>query len=270
MSTAVPAAPAPTNPPPTASRPTGSPASIPRGELRDQGAVRRDSVAIERWTARGLVKVTGEARFGEGTLDGTITIAGALSAESVQLRGSLDLGGPGEVRHRFVGSGSLRTAAAFHAGEADLKGTVRTGGALSVDRLLKLRGTLDAPSLAVGALDFSGDAEVPGTTTGGSISAHLLASSAFGPIRAKNVSLRAKIPNLVERILSRDVEVSVDQIEAETVYLEAVDVEFVRAPKISLGRNAHITQYEGTIVRRHPSSRVGFESRSPPPYGLSR
>lgn len=246
------------------------PSELPRGEVRDVGAVRKDSVSIERWSAHGLVKVTGDVRVGDGSLQGTVAIAGAVSAASLRYQGTVGVGGLVDVRERLVGSGALRTSLALHAGEADLKGTVRTVGAVSVDRMLRVRGTLECPSLAVGRLDLEGQAEVSGDTTTPAVSAHLLTSSHFGTIRAQTVRLRAKIPNLVEKILSRDVEVTVDRIEAESVELEAVDVDFVRAPEISLGRNAHVTQYEGTIVRRHRSSRVGFESRSPPPYGLSR
>lgn len=263
---------------PTGSAPSATPSSrapspvpeLARGEVRDVGAVRKDSVAIERWAAHGVVKVTGDVRVGDGSLDGTATVGGAVSAGSLRYRGTVGVSGAVDVRDRLVGSGAFRAALTLHAGEADLKGTVRTVGGVSVDRTLRVRGTLECPSLAVGRLDLEGQAAVPGDTTAPAVTAHLLTSSAFGTIRAHTVSLRAKIPNLVEKILSRDVEVTVDRIEAEAVELEAVDVGFVRAPEISLGRNAHVTQYEGTIVRRHRTSRVGFESRSPPPYGLSR
>jgi len=62
----------------------------------------------------------------------------------------------------------------------------------------------------------------------------------------------------------------VDRIEAESVKLEGVKVAFVRAPQVILGRGCHVTEVDGTIVRRHPSSHVGPESRSLPPYGLRR
>jgi hypothetical protein len=227
-------------------------------------------VDADRWTARGLVKVTGDANIGEGTVEGTVTVGGKLAANSVQYRGTVDVEGGVEIGGTIAGSGTLRTGQTLHAGDADLQGTVRAVGAMSVDRTLAMRGSLATPSLKVETLTFEGDAGIPGGLTGTSVSARLTADSTFGTIRARSVSLRARGPNLVEMFFWSRVHVRVDRIEAETAELEGVEVEFVHAPQITLGRNAHVTRYEGTIVKRHPSSRVGYESKSLPPYGLRR
>ncbi|HYB77790.1 MAG TPA: hypothetical protein VEE83_03810 [Thermoplasmata archaeon] len=241
------------------------------GELHDTGTVRRDSVAVERWMARGVAKVTGDVRVTEGTLDGTLAVGGRVSAKTLRYQGTVDVTGSVDVQGRLSGSGTLRLGLTLHAQEIDLRGTVRVLGAASVDRAMRVRGVLTAPSLAVGELDVEGEVHIPGPTSATvSVSARLSDDSQFGFVRARSVSLRAKVPNLVEKVLGRRVTVTVDRIEADQVSLEAVDAKFVRSPRITLGRNAHVTEYEGTIVARHPSSRVGFESRSPPPYGLTR
>ena len=264
-------APVPPSSSPSTPVPPTAPPTRPRvGEIRDFGTVRKESVDADRWTARGTVKVTGDVHLGTGELDGVVSLAGKLTATGLRFRGTLDIGGAAAVSGTFTGSGSLRVGAPFHAGDAELKGTARLLGATSVDRALTVRGSLVTPSLAVGSLDLQGEAQVAGTLVATSVSARLTADSAFTTVRARSVSLRAKLPNLVEMVLGRRVTVTVQRVDADAVDLEGVDVEFVHAPQITLGRGAHVTEYEGTIVRRHPSSRVGYESKSKPPYGLSR
>jgi len=251
--------------------PVAAPPPRPRvPDLRDDGAVRHDTVDADRWAARGLVKVTGDANVGDGTLDGTVTIGGKLSANSVRYRGTVEVDGPVQVGGAVSGAGTLRAGQTFHAGEAKLKGTVKVSRAASVDGAFAVHGSLAAPSLAVGSLALDGEAQIPGELTGTTVSARLAADSTFGSIRARSVSLRARAPNLVEMVFWGRIQVSAERVEGDEVELEGVEVQFVRAPKITLGRNAHVTQYEGTIVRRHASSRVGFESKSRPPYGLRR
>ena len=56
----------------------------------------------------------------------------------------------------------------------------------------------------------------------------------------------------------------------DVVEIVSCSLEGVRAGEIVLGRNAHVGTVEGKVVRAHPSSRVGPESWSRPPPGLSR
>lgn len=234
------------------------------------GTARRDSVDADRWSAHGTTKVTGDVNVGTAELSGTVSVGGKLTAGAFRCRGVLEVQGPVDVAGTFDSSGGLHAESTVHAVDADLRGELQVAGAVSVDRSLTVRGQLSAPSLAVGGLDLEGEAQVPGEVTGTSISARFTRASVLWTVRARTVSLRAKIPNLVEKVLGRRFDVTVRRVEADTVDLQGVDVQFVRSPNITLGREAHITEYEGTIVRRHPSSRVGFESRSPPPYGLRR
>jgi cytoskeletal protein CcmA (bactofilin family) len=265
----------PAAPPPPApgapARPTPA-ASPPRsGEIRDTGTVRRDSVNAERWSARGTVKVTGDVSAGHAQWEGTVTIGGKLTAGAARSQGTLEVGGPVEVTGSFGTSGSFHAGNTLHAGEADLRGDVHVAGTISVDRGLSVRGILDAPSLTAVGFALQGEARVPGDVVGGpAVSTDCSRDSELGTVRASRVRLHAKGPSLVGKVMGREVTVTVQRIEADSVDLEGVDVQFVRAPEIVLGRDAHVTEYEGTIVRRHPTSRVGFESRSPKPYGLRR
>jgi len=269
----------PPSSPPVPAPPPASPATVPpaappprprTGEVHDEGAVRRDSVDADRWVARGTVKVTGDVRVGSAQLGGTVSVGGKLTAGAVRSHGAFEVDGAVEVTGLLASSGNLRAESTVHAREGDLRGESHVAGALSVDRMLTVRGSLIAPSLAVGGLDLEGTAEVPGEVVALTVTAHFTNRSALGTVRAPSVRLRARVPNLVEKVFGREMAVTVRRVEAETAELEGVDVTFVRAPKIILGRDAHLTEYEGTIVKRHPSSRVGFESRSPRPYGLRR
>ena len=232
--------------------------------------MRRDSVSALRWSARGTVKVTGDVDVGSADLDGMVSIAGMLTADAFRCRGALEVGGPVDVAGLLDSSGGLHAASTVHAVDAHLRGEVLAVGAVSVDRLLTSDGSLTAPSLTVGVLTLDGEAQVLGDIVGTTVTARFSRDSALGTVRARSVALRAKIPNLVEKALGRQMAVTVRRVEADTVELEGIDAKFVRSPRITLGRDAHITEYEGTIVRRHPSSRVGFESRSARPYGLWR
>jgi hypothetical protein len=255
---------------PVAARPS-PPAPRPReGEIRDLGTVRRDSVDANRWTARGTVKVTGDVNVGAAELEGSVAIAGKVAAGAFRSRGTVEVEGPVDITGALETSGGLHAAGTVHAAEADLRGEVAVLGALSVDRVLRCRGSLAAPSLSVGGLSLQGEAQIPGDIVGNSVEARFTRNSVLWTVRARSVSLRARIPNLVEKVLGREMAVTIRRVEADAVVLEGVDVKFVRSPSITLGRDAHITEYEGTIVRQHPSARVGFESRSPRPYGLWR
>jgi len=240
------------------------------GELHDLGTVRRDSVEADRWVGRGAIKVLADVRVREARLDGNVSIGGKLAASDLRGSGSLEFGGAVEVAGHLGLSGNLRASSTVHALDADLRGDSQVEGEIRVDRTLTARGRLGAASLAVGAVTLVGAASVPGETRAYSVSMRFTADSSLGPVTAKTVDLRARRPNLFDKVFGRDRAFTVARVEADAVALEGVDVQFVRSPAITLGRGAHVTEYEGTIVRRHPSSRVGFESRSPRPYGLSR
>jgi len=265
------AAPPPTPVSPAKNAPAAPAPPRPRvGELHDSGTIHRESVDADHWVANGLVKVTGDAHLGNGKLTGTVSIGGKLSAATVQYRGTLDVDGAIEATGSFTGSGSLRTGSTLHVASADLRGSVRISGAITVDGALVARASVAAPSATVGELTLEGEAHIPGDLTGTSVSARLKENSNFGTIRGRSVVLRAKPPNIVDKVFFRTVTVKVARVEADSADLAGVDVGFVRAPQITLGPYAHVTEYEGTIVKRHPSSRVGFESKSPAPYGLRR
>ncbi len=257
-------------PSPTPAEPAEAPSPRRPPSIVDRGTVRRAEVEAERWHLRGTAKVLGPVKVGLGVVDGTLVAEGPLVAETFTSRGSLELTGPVEVRGRLATEGTFRARSLVRAGEADLRGTTRLFAGIEVARALSVRGSFSSARVEAGAFDLRGTAEVPGALRCGRLYAQLTGNSSFSTIEAREVRLRGRPTRLVDRALLHHTEVKVERIEAEAVALEAVDVEFVRAPTIALGSGAHVTRLEGTVVQVHATSRVGPESKSPPPYGLRR
>lgn len=266
--------PAPVAPAAPVKPPTVPPAAAPKiprsGEIRDRGVARRDNVHALRWSTYGTVKVLAEVDVGEAKLSGMTSVGGPFTADTVRSGGTLDLGGSMEVVGRLVSDGSLRTRGPVHAGEAELRGVTHLLGDLKVDRSLTIHGALLASSVRADSFVAEGELEVPGDVEAARVDLRFRGKSRLGNVRAATVRLAVRPPNPIEMVLGRQLPVEVLRVEADSVELEGVEVRFVRAPEILLGRNAHVTEFEGKIVRRHPSARVGPESRSPPPHGLTR
>ncbi len=261
-----------TSPPrPSSATPAAAPPAAPlEGAIFDRGIVSRDTVRARTWELHGTGKVLGAATVVDLTAQGTLVVGGALAADRASARGTLEVGGPIEIRSSLSVGGRLRAAGAVHAAESELVGSTTIAGELRVDRALRVRGSLSAPALWAGQVSLRGNARVPGTISAHDVSMDLEGDSALGAIEAGSVRLVARAPHPVARLLGHRISVSVERVEAETAELTAVDVRFVRAKRITLGRDSHVGALEGTVVRSHPSSRIGPESRSPPPPGLSR
>ena len=251
--------------------PTPSPPSPPRERLvEDRGTVRHDAVHAQRWSVAGSVKVSREVDVGEADVHGTVSIGGRLTAAQFRARGTLDVEGAVDVQGTLSVRGNAHFTAAVHAVDLGLDGCGRFGGAVSVDRTLTSRGVLEAPSVAAGVLSLEGSATVRGEIRALQITADLPETSSLGRVQARTVRIHGRSANLLDKVFFRESRTHVDRVEADRVELEAVDVRFVRAKEIRLGRESHVTEVEGTIVQRHPSSSVGPEVKSPPHYGLRR
>jgi cytoskeletal protein CcmA (bactofilin family) len=245
------------------------------GVVRDVGAARHDVVRAARWTSSGSVKVTGDASAGEVALRGLATIGGRLTAERLTSEGTLEVLGAVDVRSSLSVGGTFRPVGTVHLGAGEVRGTLRAVAPVKVDRELRVRGVLEAPSLEVGLLDLEGSARVPGAVVArAKVRAQFRGDSTLGTVTAPEVVLRGPapglVPTLVRKVFGGSARVEVDRVEADRVELEAVRVAFVRSKAVVLGPGAHVAEVEGTIVRQHASARVGPESESPPPYGLSR
>jgi len=252
--------------PPSPSAASGSP-RVP--VVRDRGTVRLDAIQADRWLVTGTAKVARNVTTEELRLRGLLTVGGTLATGSLGGKGTIEVEGSVDVRGTLAMAGTLR-GAGVHAADLDVRGTLRSAGPLRIDRQGSIVGALEAPELSAPILQLDGGVRVPGRTQAGTVHAQLRETSEFGTIAARSVWLHGKVANLVDKVFFHSCTVTVGRIEAETVDLEGIDVEFVRSPQIVLGRSCHVTRVEGTIVRQHPSSFVGPESRTPAPYGLRR
>jgi cytoskeletal protein CcmA (bactofilin family) len=243
--------------------------------VRDRGTVRRESIRATAWSSNGLAKVQGDVDVGAGDVRGLTSIAGKLTAQSFRSRGSLEVVGAIEVAGDLSVDGTTHLQSVVHASTLTARGTLDSAADLRVDRALTATGTLEAPSAHVGLLDLTGSLELPKELEA-VVSVRLRArgDSHVGEIRAKRVVVEgpptALIPTLLRKVFGGNASVRVERIDADSVQLSAADVGFVHAKEIVLGAGAHVTALEGTVVRQHSTARVGPESRTPPPHGLSR
>jgi cytoskeletal protein CcmA (bactofilin family) len=256
------------NVPPSFS-PAPAPSARPRA-LVDRQASWRESVLAQRWIAKGTAKVAKDVEATAVDLDGVVSVGGQISAGTLRLRGTLEVTGNVFVTESFVVRGAVRASATVRAGSLDSRGSFRTSAALTVDGFASVVGNLEAPAVKSASLRLTGGGRIPGRIDAASVWAELREASDFGTIVAGSVRFHAKVPTIVDKVRFREWPVTIDRIEAEVVDLQGVEVNHVRAPQVVLGRGCHVTQVEGSIVRQHPSSYVGPESRSKPPYGLRR
>lgn len=238
--------------------------------LRERGTVCHEEVRARRWDVRGIAKVVRGIEVDLLRCDGTAVVGGPLVAGELTVAGALEARGPVTVGRRLRVRGSIDAGASVHAHDASFEGPVRLGGELVVDGALRLRGALRAPAVRCEQLRVRGTVAVPGTIASPTIEAVLLGDSSVGSVECRELRLRGPVVNVVERVLGREAVVEVGRVEAEKVWVEGARVGFLRAQEIVLGRGAHVTATEGRVVRAHPSSRVGPESWSRPPLGLSR
>lgn len=256
-------------PPSTAAIPSPDPV------VRDTGAIRHDTVRAMRWTVAGTCKVTGDATAAEAMVSGLLSVGGRLTVTRMTVHGTLEVLGGTDVRERAEVDGTFHPRGSVHLASARVAGILRTESDVRVDQELAVDGALEAASLHVAVLDLTGTATVPGEIVAtGRIRASFRGDSSLGPIQAREVTLKGPppglVPSLMRKVFGGNAHVQIDRVEADRVELEAVNVSLVRSKEIVLGPGSQVTEIEGTIVRQHPTARVGPESRSRPPHGLSR
>jgi cytoskeletal protein CcmA (bactofilin family) len=258
-------------PPAPAAGPGAPPVATPRaGAVQDRGVSRRDRLRTESWRSNGAAKIVGDVDVGTAVTDGSVTIGGRLVADRFRARGTLEVVGEVRVAEALEVRGTFLAHATVRAGDLALVGTAHATGGIAADRSLSGRGSLAASSLLAGAIEYTGEVEVPNTIEAWRVDLALPGSSRLGAVRAHVARIRGKVPNLVEQVLQRRIFVEIERVEADEVTLEGVDVSFVRSPKLVLGRGAHVTNVEGSIVAQHATASVGPRSESPPPHGLRR
>jgi cytoskeletal protein CcmA (bactofilin family) len=250
--------------------PAGSPAaptpSPLLGELRDTGAVRRDDVRVRRYTTRGAVKVLRDLTFVEGNLQGFVSVGGTLSAERLTSDATLDIAGNVAVTGELAGRGTIVVGGDLTGGDVHVDGLLRVRGAVRLDGHLRVKGHLDvATDLSARSVRFDGSATVGGTLEATIVVGTLRRPSHLTVVRAQSVRIvRPPFP------VGRRGSLRLDRIEATDVQLSGVDCEYLRADRVWLGADAHVTRVDGAVVRRRASGVVGPVAREPVPAGLSR
>ncbi len=257
--------------PPSPPKPVA--ASLPprTGQIIDRGTVRRESIRAEIWAIDGTAKVLGNVDVDRADLRGFVTIAGALRADRVLARGELEVVGIVTARGTLEVRGQCRTLTDVVARDAGFEGTVHIGGALRVTHLLEVRGQLTVVgSASAGFFQADGQFEIGGTLRAPRVQATIRGVSHIGTVEGGDVRFTLPVRLPILRSILESGTLDIDRIEAETVHIEGVTVQYLRAARIVVGPNCHVVRYDGTIVSCHPSSHLGPESRSPRPAGMSR
>ncbi|MCI4329705.1 MAG: hypothetical protein L3K01_01875 [Thermoplasmata archaeon] len=250
--------------PPPIPKPVAAPERS--GTLSDRGVIRRAEVRAARWTVDGTAKVTGAVDVDTVELDGSTSIGGKLTAVELRTDGMLDVSGDAVVKHRLAVEGTARFGGTLHAGDVDARGTLHVGGTVDVDRSVLWRGCIEVGA-ALKASRFAGEGRVAvtGTVAVKDVDIALDSPSRVGAIIAESVRVRRR-----PRFLGPTPSLEVERIDANLVELEGVHVEYLRASRIVAGEGCRIARYDGTVVRKHASARLGPSSVSAPPYGLFR
>lgn len=250
--------------PPPVAKPVAAPERT--GTISDKGVVRRADVRALRWSVHGTAKVTGVVEADTVELDGSTSIGGRLTAVELRTDGMLDVAGEAFVKHRLAVEGTARFGGTLHAGDVDTRGTLHVGGTVDVDRSVLWRGCIEVGA-ALKASRFAGEGRVSvaGTVSVKDVDIALDSPSSVGAIVAESVRVRRR-----PRFLGPTPSLEVERIDANLVELEGVHVEYLRASRIVAGEGCRIARYDGTVVRKHASARLGPSSVSAPPYGLFR
>ncbi len=256
--------------------PPAPPSALPlTGQLRSRGVVRLPSIRTRQWIARGAVKVVADVEIESGDLRGTVAIGGRCTAERLESNGALQVGGEVAVSGPLRIRGSCSAGAGLHAASLWSAGRVSVAGDISVRDSIEWHGSLESASdVQADSIQFSGQLAVQGMLSSRSISGAVTRRSFVTEIRAGYVDLRLagfRLPMPIPFLPPppwRALEVQ--RVEAVEAHLSGVRVLGVKADRIWLGPGTHVQYVEGTIVERHRTARVGPESESPPPPGLSR
>jgi cytoskeletal protein CcmA (bactofilin family) len=248
--------------------PVPPPVAVPErtGTIADRGVARRADVRAARWTVDGTAKVTGVVEVDTIELDGSTSVGGRLTAVELKSNGLLDIQSDASVRQRLAIEGTARVGGTLHAGDIDFQGTLRVGGTVDVDRSVLWKGSVEVGgSLKASRFAGEGRIEVLGTIAVKDIDLALESPSKAGAIVAESVRIRRK-----GRLLGPAQSFDVERIDADLVELEGVHVEYLRASRIVAGEGCRIARYDGTVVRKHASARLGPSSVSARPQGLFR
>src|SRR5580692_5502090 len=219
-------------PPVPRAEPHAKPAGPTRtGSVVDRGVVRRADVRAAQWNLNGTAKVTGDVEVDTAVLVGTASVGGRLTVSDLRTSGRLDVVGEASANHLVSVVGSARFAAALHAGDVDVRGTLRVEGATDVDRSVLWRGVLELGGpLTASRLAGAGRIDGKGAVRAKEVDLALEGTSAVESLRAETVRVRTH-----RKFLAPAVSLQVERIDADLVELEDVHVEHLRASRIIAG-----------------------------------
>lgn len=259
---------------PPVTPPSPAPAPPRSGAYREVGPVRHQSIHAQRYRLKGTGKILGEVDAEEVVLDGLVSVGASLHASRFTFGGTVDIGGDLTVEEGLEGKGSIVVGGAVRAGSATLGGITRARKDLEITWALSSHGPLEVGGDASAALfSIDGALSIGGTLRAREVLGQFDGESHAETVEATHVALRPKgfvrLPIDLAPLRPKG-SLTIGRLEADRVELEGVTVHYLKARAVVLGRHCHVTRLEGKLLKRDRTSHVGYESRSPPPPGLSR
>jgi cytoskeletal protein CcmA (bactofilin family) len=218
------------------------------------------------WRSDGAAKILGNVEVEEGETRGVASIRGTLVAARFRAGGTLDVLGDARVAEEIALRGTGRFGASLTADRLTADGTIDIAAALRAKSRVEWTGVLEASDLSAPAVRFRGRARVSGDLVSENLDARLEGGvSRVTVLRARALRVaRAGFPPWRRGSLVAE---RIEAIEAE---LEGVRAEYVRADRVRVGPDCHLSRVDGRIVRRHRSAHIGPESESEVPPWLTR
>jgi cytoskeletal protein CcmA (bactofilin family) len=232
----------------------------------------RPSLRVQSWSASGAVKVLGNVEVETARLSGDVSIGGTVDAGELRSSGQLDVSGAIRVRGRLELRGETHLRGSADAASVETSGIAILAGPLRARGLVHTTGTLEIGGpLSSAHLVGDGTIRVAGAIEATEVELRIHRVSHAASLRADRVRVtRAGLPMPIAIPGFPRPTLTVGRIDAQEVELQGVVCEYLHADRIHLGADCHVAYLDGVLVSRHPSARVGPESRSPAPYGLSR
>ncbi|MCI4366601.1 MAG: hypothetical protein L3K08_02495 [Thermoplasmata archaeon] len=215
----------------------------------------------------GRAKVTGPVELDAITVRGDLAIAGSAKVDRWDTDGHVSVEGAASGGGAWRCAGEHRFGAALTVESLDARGRLDVAGALTTTGAISVVGSIDVVGDVKGAsVTWSGAAAISGEVRAGSIAITTIGPSKVGALRANSI----RIAHKGGRFAANPAALEVLEIEGKEVHLAGVIAQHVKADRISVGPGCRLSQVDGTVVSRDPSSHIGPQSKTPRPYGLSR
>jgi len=238
------------------------------------GVLHAESLKGNLVEVSGSLSVANDAVIGVMEVSGSAKVGGSLEADEVHVSGSLDVG-ECRVRGLLYLSGSLRSRGGVTAKYAEISGGCSVDGAFSAEEA-EISGGLKVSEASGVRWRVSGSIKTEGNVKVNDLKIELHGTSKIGGViigrtvkvrRGRRVRsskagvLLGIISRLGVAVPSTHAKLSCKGIEAEEVYIEGVECDYVKGRTVVIGPNSVVRKRVEYIekIEIHPQARVEGE-----------